>query len=99
MYVIRNAHWEKREKSWGNNDASGRKYTTDYSGGYDITKCPGFPDINGGFGTPDFNYTPAGIRRELMERYKNWRGKERKIIIKLTITRDDRNPTMDNFFK
>lgn len=91
------AYWEIRDKSWGDKDASGRKYTTIYHGGWDITKCAGHPEINGGHGSPNFTETLESIRKYFMDLYSE-RNPNNTIIVKLKITKDDRNPTMDSYF-
>ncbi len=92
------AYWEKRDESWDNKDASGKKYTTPYHGAWDITACKGHPEINGGHSSPDFTYTPASLRRMFMDQYSNVYKGGNKVVVKLTIVKDDRNPTMESFF-
>ncbi len=83
------AEWEK----------STSKYTTcGYRGGWTITKCKGHPEINGGYCSPDFDETPDSIKQRFIDQYSNWYDGKYEIIVKLKITRDDRNPTMESFF-
>ena len=91
-------YWEKRDKSWDEDKVTEREYTTQYHGGWTITGCKGHPEINGGYATPDFDETPASLRRMFMDRYSNVYKGGNKVIVKLKITRDDRNPTMESFF-
>jgi len=92
------AYWEKRDKSWDENKVTDREYTTPYHGGWEITKCKGFPSINGGYGSPDFDYTPDQIKQRFINEYSSWYDGKYHIIVKLKITKDERNPTMENFF-
>lgn len=64
------------------------------SGGYDYH---GSPNIlyQGGYHSPDFTMTLQEIKKRCIESldYTN-----RPVKFKITITQDDRNPTMDSFF-
>ena len=100
IVIYATAYWEKRDKSWDEAKITSRDYVDIYHGGWDITKCPGFPNINGGMGTPDMCAlfpTPDSIKKEFIRRYQDQDPKH-KIIVKLTVTKDDRNPTMADFF-
>ena len=104
IVIFVDAYWEKRDKSWDYDDdvplKDRREYVDIYHGGWDIRKCPGFPQINGGMGTPDMCAlfpNPESIKKMFHERYDS-QFPNHKIIVKLTITKDDRNPTMADFF-
>lgn len=91
--------WELRPKNYDANKVTKRGYVGNFKGGYSI-KSPGHPEINGGMGTPDMMAlfpTVKSIKDRLMKEYGHrYPGDTVKIHIK--ITKDDRNPTMDNFF-
>ena len=91
------AAWEKRPKDYGDKDASGIDYKTPFRGQWEITECKGHPEINGGHYSPDFDETPGSIRKYFKDTYSE-RYPNHKIIIVLTIVKDDRNPTMSDFF-
>ena len=86
-------YWEKRDSTWAAKDNSGREYETEYHGGWDIIgHPPGIPQINGGFGTPDFgNATVEGIRQMFLKRYADYPGvKGKKLKINIKVIKDDR---------
>ena len=84
------AYWEKSDD---------KKYCkSGYRGGWDISKCPGHPEINGGHCSPDFTETPASIKEMFVNRYNDYFDNVYEIIVKLTIVKDERNPTMESFF-
>jgi len=92
------AYWMRRNKSW--NEHKIRKYVGPYHGAWTITRCKGHQDINGGFNTPDMMAsfpTTESLIQKFLNQYQP-RFPDHKIIIKLKITKDDRNPTMESFF-
>jgi len=89
------AYWEKRVET--NYDMK-RVCECEYSGGWNIVKCPGFPEINGGYGSPDFTDTPDSLRKMFVDRYSNHFKGGNSVKVKLKITKDERNPTMESFF-
>ena len=93
-------YWELRDESWEQRKVLDREYIDKYHGGYTIIKCPGFPSINGGMGTPDMMAlypTEKSLKDKLFNQYQE-RYPEHKITVHIKVTKDDRNPTMDNFF-
>jgi len=48
--------------------------------------------------TPDFDYTPESIKERFIKQYSEWFDGKYQIIVKLKITKDDRNPTMESYF-
>lgn len=85
------AMWEK----------SNSKYCdSGFRGEWKIVKCVGHPEINGGCYTPDMMVlfpTEESIKDRFNKVYADrYPGQQVKVHIK--ITKDDRNPTMDNFF-
>ena len=93
-------YWELRDKSWDENKATDREYVDKYHGGWSITKCPGYPSINGGMGTPDMMAifpTEESLRNYFLNKYAE-RYPDHTINIHLKVTKDDRNPTMDSYF-
>lgn len=74
------------------------KPETKFRGEWVIKKCKGHPEINGGHYSPDFNYTPDSLKQEFIDRYSEWYDGKFEIIVKLKILKDDRNPTMSDFF-
>ncbi len=91
--------WELRPKNYDKNKVTKREYVGNFKGGYNI-KSKGHPEINGGMGTPDMMAlfpTVKSIKDKIYKEYAHrYPGDTVKIHIK--ITKDDRNPTMDNFF-
>jgi hypothetical protein len=68
-----------------------------YRGGYDITKhATGFPEINGGYRSPDFTMTEQDIENHIIpEEYRN------KITVVFKYLQDDREikaNSLDMFF-
>lgn len=93
------AYWKLRDKSWDERKVTDTEYIDKYHGGWDIIKCAGHPEINGGFGTPDMMAcfpTVESLKQKFINEYQE-RYNER-IVVHLTVTQDDRNPTMDSFF-
>ena len=93
-------YWELRDETWEQRKVLDREYVGKYHGGYTVIKCPGFPSINGGMGTPDMMSlypNPDAVRQKFIKEYSE-KYPEHKIKIHLKVTKDDRNPTMDNFF-
>lgn len=94
------AYWEIRSKSWDKNKVTDRKYIGKFHGGWNITACKGHPEINGGMGTPDMMAlfpTVYSIKQKFLNEYQP-RYPKYKVIVKLKIIKDDRNPTMESFF-
>lgn len=53
---------------WTRNSQNPEKY----SGGYNIKSCVGYPEINGGFGTPDFgSWTVQNVVETIKNTYKD----------------------------
>lgn len=93
-------YWELRDESWEKRKVTDREYVDKYHGGWNIVKCPGYPQINGGMGTPDMCAlypTVNSIRKHFLNQYQE-RYPDHKINIHLKVTKDDRNPTMDSYF-
>jgi len=93
-------YWEIRSKDWDEKKVTPGEYVDKYHGGWDIVKCAGHPEINGGFCTPDMMAmfpTVDSLKQKFHKEYDG-RYKDQKIIIHLKITKDDRNPTMESFF-
>lgn len=93
-------YWELRSEDYDKRKVIDREYVDKFHGGYDIVKCPGFPSINGGMGTPDMMDsfpTEQSLRDKLFKQYSE-RYPDHLIKIHIKVTKDDRNPTMDNFF-
>lgn len=90
------AYWEKRPDELSKILSYEPK--TQFKGGWTITRCKGHPQINGGHSSPDFDYTPDSLKQSFIDQYTDWYDGKYEIIVKLKITKDDRNPTMDSYF-
>lgn len=93
-------YWELRDESWETNKVTDREYVDKYHGGWNIVKCPGYPSINGGMGTPDMMAcfpTVESLKNKFIKEYSEIYPNH-KIIVHLKVTKDDRNPTIENFF-
>lgn len=90
------AYWEKRTGAWPKEVEW--KPECEFSGGWDITKCVGHPEINGGCCSPDFTATPESIKADFIRRYTDYFNNTHTITVKMTVIKDERNPTMENFF-
>jgi len=93
-------YWELRDKTWDERKVTDREYVGKFHGGWNIVKCPGFPQINGGMGTPDMMAlfpTVESVKYKFLKEYSE-KYPEYTINVHLTVTQDDRNPTMENFF-
>jgi len=93
-------YWELRTKEFDSKKVLDRKYVDKYHGGWNIVKCPGYPSINGGMGTPDMCAlypTVQSVRQHFIKQYSE-RYPDHKINIHLKVTKDDRNPGIDSFF-
>jgi len=93
-------YWEIRSKEFDSKKVTDREYVDKYHGGYSIVKCAGFPSINGGFGTPDMMDcypTEKSLKDKLFNEYAE-RYPDHLVRVHITVTKDDRNPTMDSFF-
>lgn len=100
IVIFVEAYWEIRPVDWGKKDASGVKYVDIYHGGWNIKKCAGHPEINGGMGTPDmcaFFPNPNSVRKFFIKKYEE-QYPDNKIVVKLTVTKDERNPTITDYF-
>ena len=78
------ATWEKSNSVYA---------VSGYTGGYTIIGYPpGYPQINGGYGSPDFGeYNVEWIRKKIINDWIGWEMLEGKtLIVKIKVTRDDR---------
>lgn len=93
-------YWEIRPKDWGDKRPTNEEYVGKFHGGYEIVKCVGHPEINGGMGTPDMMAlfpTEQSLKDKFFNEYAD-RYPEHLVRVHIKITKDDRNPTMDSFF-
>lgn len=100
IVIFVEAQWEIRPDDWEKTDATGRKYSDKFHGGWNIKKCVGHPEINGGMATPDMCSlfpNPNSLRKYFIKKYEE-QYPDNKIVIKLTVTKDERNPTISDYF-
>ncbi len=93
-------NWELRTKEYDKNKVTPGKYVGKFRGGYNVVKCVGHPEINGGMGTPDMMAlfpTVKSIKDKFLNQYAP-RYPEDTVKVHIKITKDDRNPTMDSYF-
>ena len=82
------AEWKKSDKR------------DEYWGGYNIPHHPtGYPQINGGFGTPDFSkWTIQDIKNAVLRQYSSW-FPDKKLEINVKVIQDDRvKESLESFF-
>lgn len=83
------AKWEKSDS---------KNCNCGYKGGWQIITCVGFPDVRGSYSSHDFDHTTESIKQEIIKQYTDRYNSKYDITVKLTVVKDERNPTLESFF-
>ena len=83
---------------WTKSDSPHAK--SGYSGGYEISKIKGAKGhtIMEGYHSPNFTMSRKDVINKVRDYYTRYFEGKYHVLVKTEVTRDDRNPRMDNFF-
>ena len=87
------------EAVWEKSDSKYCK--SGFRGQWEIVKCEGHPEINGGCYTPDMMClfpTVESLKEKFIKEYGSGRYPEHRVEIHIKVVKDDRNPTLESFF-